>query len=299
MLERYFVKPQTVDRIRATWIGPEIEQYVTWLDEREYAPRSVLHRVPVLVAFGEFAWAGGARTVAELPGHVEGFVADWMTGRPAVRQGERRTAKRARVPVEQMLMVVIPGFVEEGRMRYPYPFVEAVPGFFEYLVSERGLRPMTVDGYRHHLRRFGVQAAVMLACLAVLEDPDGEQIVAARRSGYGRQGASGASCEVRGVGGRGQHAGFWPARRNAWKARRAGRRCLRPCRVDCFAWRRRRRGYWTMCWPWCLSARYGSSCETSSIRCSPARSAASPVRLSAPAAGTPRTGWLLVPSRST
>jgi len=87
MLERYFVKPQTVDRIRASWIGPEIEQYVAWLDEREYAPRSVLHRVPVLIAFGEFAWAGGARTVAELPGHVEGFVAEWMTGRPAVRQG--------------------------------------------------------------------------------------------------------------------------------------------------------------------------------------------------------------------
>ena len=104
MLERYFVKPQTVDRIRASWIGPEIEQYVTWLDEREYAPRSVLHRVPVLIDFGEFAWAGGARTVAELPGHVEGFVAEWMTGRTAVRQGERRTAKRARVPVEQMLI---------------------------------------------------------------------------------------------------------------------------------------------------------------------------------------------------
>jgi O-methyltransferase involved in polyketide biosynthesis len=50
----------------------------------------------------------------------------------------------------------------------------------------------------------------MLACLAVLQDPDGEQIVAAGRSGYGRQGASGASCAVRGAGGRGQHAGFWP-----------------------------------------------------------------------------------------
>jgi integrase/recombinase XerD len=90
MLERYFVKPQTVDRIRASWIGSEVEQYVAWLDEREYAPRSVLPRVPVLVAFGEFAWAGGARTVAELPGHVEGFVAAWMTGRPVVRQGGRR-----------------------------------------------------------------------------------------------------------------------------------------------------------------------------------------------------------------
>src|ERR1039458_7958455 len=39
-------------------------------------------------------------------------------------------------------------------MPISYPFVEALPGFFEYLVSERGLRPMTVDGYRHHLRRF-------------------------------------------------------------------------------------------------------------------------------------------------
>jgi integrase/recombinase XerD len=98
MLERYFVMPRTVDRIRGSWIGSEIEQYVDWLAEREYAPRSVLHRVPVLVAFGEFAWAGGARTVAELPGHVEGFVAEWMTGRPVVRQGGRRIARQARVP---------------------------------------------------------------------------------------------------------------------------------------------------------------------------------------------------------
>jgi hypothetical protein len=60
----------------------------------------------VLIAFGEFAWAGGARTVAELPGHVEGFVAEWMTGRPAVRQGGRRIARQARGPIEQMLMVV-------------------------------------------------------------------------------------------------------------------------------------------------------------------------------------------------
>jgi integrase/recombinase XerD len=154
MLERYFVKPQTVDRIRASWIGSEIEQYVDWLAEREYAPRSVLHRVPLLIAFGEFAWAGGARTVQELPDHIERFTAEWMIGRPVVRQGERRIATRARVPVEQMLMVVIPGFVAKGRMCYPYPFVEALPGFFEYLVCERGLRPVTVDGYRHHLRRF-------------------------------------------------------------------------------------------------------------------------------------------------
>ena len=32
MLERYFVKPSTVDRIRASWLAPEIERYVEWMD---------------------------------------------------------------------------------------------------------------------------------------------------------------------------------------------------------------------------------------------------------------------------
>ena len=33
MLETYFVKPQTVDGIRGSWIGGEIERYVGWLAE--------------------------------------------------------------------------------------------------------------------------------------------------------------------------------------------------------------------------------------------------------------------------
>lgn len=37
MLEKYFVKPQTVDRVRACWIGAEIERYAEWLCRREYA----------------------------------------------------------------------------------------------------------------------------------------------------------------------------------------------------------------------------------------------------------------------
>ncbi len=36
MLERYFVRPQTVDRIRACWIGSEIERYVVWLAGEGY-----------------------------------------------------------------------------------------------------------------------------------------------------------------------------------------------------------------------------------------------------------------------
>src|SRR5260370_29446210 len=75
MLESYFVKAQTVDRIRACWIGAEIERYAGWLSEQGYSTRTVLRHVQVLVAFGEFARRRGASVPADLPAHVDGFVA--------------------------------------------------------------------------------------------------------------------------------------------------------------------------------------------------------------------------------
>src|SRR6266540_3390902 len=63
-------------------------------------------------------------------------------------------AKEVRGPVEQMLSVVLPSFEPSGRSHHPQPFADALPGFFEYLVGERGLRPASVLGYRHHLDRF-------------------------------------------------------------------------------------------------------------------------------------------------
>jgi integrase/recombinase XerD len=159
MLETYFIKPQTVDRIRGSWIGAEVERYVVWLAARGYTERSVLRRVPLVVAFGEFARAGGAVVVGDLPDHVDDFVA----GRVAVyrcarRCGEsetrRQVAKEVRGPVEQMLRLVVPGYVGSGRRRRPDPFVDALPEFFEYLDRERGLRPASIGSYQHHLARF-------------------------------------------------------------------------------------------------------------------------------------------------
>jgi integrase/recombinase XerD len=154
MLETYFVRPQTVDRIRASWIGSEIEGYVAWLAEQGYSTRCVLRRVPLVLAFGEFAWARGAREVAELPAHVEAFVAERIAGRPVVRPDGRRVAREFRGPLEQMLAVAIPGFAGRGRRRRPVPFADALPGFFEYLAGERGLRPASIGSYQHHLVRF-------------------------------------------------------------------------------------------------------------------------------------------------
>jgi integrase/recombinase XerD len=155
MLETYFVKPETLDRVRACWIGPEIEAYVAWLSEHGYRPKTVWRRVPLLVAFADFGQAAGAQTVEELAEHVESFVAERVANRQRRRGApERGAAREFRGPIEQMLGVVLANYEGAGRHRREAPFGVAAPGFFEYLVAERGLRPTSVNGYRHHLDRF-------------------------------------------------------------------------------------------------------------------------------------------------
>jgi integrase/recombinase XerD len=171
MLEEYYVRPQAVGRIRASWIGSEIECYVVWLAEQSYRRASVRCRVPVLFAFGEFAWAGGARSVGDLPAHVEAFVAERV---PEPAQlgavAARERVKNVRGPIEQMLRLVVPGFTGRRRALLEVPFIDELPGFFEYLLCERGLRRTSLHGYECYLRSFesylrgvGVQQLVELS----------------------------------------------------------------------------------------------------------------------------------------
>jgi integrase/recombinase XerD len=89
-----------------------------------------------------------------LPAHVEAFVTDRVARHDACSASKRPMAKEARGPVEQLLTVVLAGFEPSGRPKHTQPFADAVPGFFAYLVEERGLRPDSVLAYRHHLDRF-------------------------------------------------------------------------------------------------------------------------------------------------
>ena len=114
MLEQYFVKPSTIDRLRGSWIATEIEAYVAWLAEQGYSAKSVWRRVPIGFAFGEFAWERGARAVADLPAHVDAFVAARVAAHDAA-YSSRPMAKEVRGPVEQMLSVVVAGFEPTGR----------------------------------------------------------------------------------------------------------------------------------------------------------------------------------------
>ena len=173
MLDEYYVRPQAVDRIRSSWIGSEIERYVVWLAERRYSRGSVRCRVPVVFAFGEFAWAGGARSVGDLPAHVEAFVAERVPEHRAAQLGDgavRQRVKNVRGPIEQMLRLVVPGFTGIRRSLLEVPFIDELPGFFEYLRCERGLRPASLQGYgcwlrsfERYLERVGVRQLVELS----------------------------------------------------------------------------------------------------------------------------------------
>jgi len=158
MLEVYYVRPETMDRIRSSWIGKGIEDYVTWLHENRYSQRSVLRRIPIVVRFGDFARSRGATCWEHLPDHVEPFVSGWVSGRAKRRpsaQQLKKVGQCVRNPIQQMLRLLVPRFCGLGRPRKPEnPFMECAPGFFEFLQNERGLREATLHHYRHYLRRF-------------------------------------------------------------------------------------------------------------------------------------------------
>lgn len=153
MLNRYFIRPTTVDRIHSSWIGESIEQYVVWLAEQNYAARNVFFRVPVLVRFGEFARKSGATKLDELPAQIEPFIADWLSHR---KQGYSESdcwvaAREVRNPIHQLLRLILPQYGCDIGGKAD-PFGDVVPGFFEFLRRERGLRETTLVQYRHYLQ---------------------------------------------------------------------------------------------------------------------------------------------------
>jgi len=158
MLERYFVKPSTVDRIRASWLAPEIERYVEWMDLQGYAIRNVYKRVPMLCRFAEFAKQHGCTDLKSAVTQIESFASHWL----AAHETSRRTpealskiAEEARNPVRQMLLLAMEGRVTAARNCKTFPFEDQAPGFLNYLREERGLRDATIYHYVHCLHGFG------------------------------------------------------------------------------------------------------------------------------------------------
>lgn len=156
MLERYFIRPDTVDRIRSSWLGDAIQTYVTWLAGQSYNSRCVLRRVPLLMRFGEFAHKRGVTHVEDLHAHLDAFVRSHLRRRlrPCRSKAARQQFLRdVRKPIEQFLRVVQVGGARSAPAA-ARPFEDWAPSFFEHLREERGLSPTTVAGYALQLARF-------------------------------------------------------------------------------------------------------------------------------------------------
>lgn len=158
MLEKYYVRPETVDQVRALWLGSAIESYVSWLDQNNYRDRTVLRRIPIAVSFSKFAQSRGISKIEELPAQVEPFVLKWVSkhARSHVdKQRRKRMGNEIRNIIRQMLRVIIPGYQGLGRPHKPdNPFEKTAPRFFLYLKNDKGLSDCTLEYYRHYLRQF-------------------------------------------------------------------------------------------------------------------------------------------------
>ena len=157
MLEHYFVKHQTVDRVRGCWLGDAIERYVAWLDSEGYAKRNVYRRVPLLCRFATFVEAEGTPSLERAAALVEDFAEHWV--RDHAREdmdaaAKNKLAEEARNPINQLLRLELPGYVGGGRHARADPFRDEATGFFTYLREERGLKPASIAHYRIDLNRF-------------------------------------------------------------------------------------------------------------------------------------------------
>jgi integrase/recombinase XerD len=157
MLEDYYVKPSTVDRVRTSWLAPQIESYLEWLESHRYSRLVVYRRLPLLFHFAEFAQKKGCKDVASCKPYIKEFVSQWLEQHGAKAKSAVAVRKHtidAECGVRQMLQLACKEPVTRNRRRRPFPLESAVPGFAEYLHGERGFAQSTIRNYRRHLDEF-------------------------------------------------------------------------------------------------------------------------------------------------
>jgi hypothetical protein len=156
MLEHYFRKPSTIDRIRANWLAPQIEHYVEWMHAQNYAAHNILRRVPLLCHFANFAGENGATDLASATSLVDKFASHWVAGANCKNAVTRRSLfDDIRSVVQQMLRLTLEGRVTQNRPPKCFLLQSEAPGFFQYLREERGLCEGVISRCLCRLNRFG------------------------------------------------------------------------------------------------------------------------------------------------
>ena len=147
---------KAIDRVRAQWLGPQIERYVQSLDELHTSNTTVRQHVRALGHFNDFVIARGVTQLEELPDHMDAFVEYWHAGHGGWckdNQDRATVTAQSRVPVERMLCLALPDYTRPNN-RPAMPFANTVPGFLPFLSDEKGLRQESQHRYIYTLRPF-------------------------------------------------------------------------------------------------------------------------------------------------
>jgi len=199
MLERHFRSFKAIDRIKALWLGPQIECYAQWLDEQHTSNATVRQHVRALAHFNDFVLARGVTQLQELPDHVDAFVERWKAehgGWCKSAQDVAAVVAQSRVPVERMLCVALPGYTRPGN-KPAMPFSVSAPGFFTFLVSEKGLRQATLNHYFFTLRPFEAYLARANIALAELTPACITEFLNERAKTLHKSGMRSSACALR------------------------------------------------------------------------------------------------------
>lgn len=74
MLEDYYVEPSTIDRVRSSWLAPQIENYLEWLEAHGYSRLIVYRRLPLPYHFAEFARKKDCGDVVSCKAHIRSTI---------------------------------------------------------------------------------------------------------------------------------------------------------------------------------------------------------------------------------
>jgi len=199
MLDRHFRSFKAIDRIKAQWLGPQIERYVLALDELHTSHATVRQHVRALGHFNDFVIARGVTRLEELPGHVDAFVGHWQAEHSDWCKTARDRAAvvaESRIPVERMLCLVLSGYTRPSN-RLAMPFATSVPGFFHFLLNEKGLRQTSIHGYSSSLRAFEAYLAQADTALSELTPTCISNFIEERGKTLHRSGMHHMTCALR------------------------------------------------------------------------------------------------------
>ena len=151
-LEKIYKRKSTRKRYSHTFFGPYLEPFSAPLLDQGYQPPHLRRYIQILTKFGEFLSHERVKTVKAIrQDHVEAFLRSEEKGRPSTKWKYDYLSLAQHVIQKMLQFLATQDLWVPELQSSAFPLVEE---FLQMLSRLRGLRPVTIDGYRHSVLKF-------------------------------------------------------------------------------------------------------------------------------------------------